>query len=347
VFGTDVEHLRACVRSVARQTYRDWEHILVDDGSPDDLVNVVAPYLAAEPRLRLVRQRNGGVCNARNNGFAVASPESAYVLFLDADDCPRPEMLAVLVAYLDAHPAAGMAFCERTHIDEDDRPLDARLQTPIPRHVPDRFGVRQLAPEEPRTPFVSIFAYSVIVPSISLLRRSVYIAAGGWDETIRIQLFDDTDLFLRMALRAEVHYVPRDLSLRRQHAQAVTTTTPSAAWAERTAEHFASWLRGAGLSAQQRTLVRAAWDFREGRLLPYLYLTWARDAVRRRSFIEAGKQTYRGMRQAVRYRVRGGQPAMMAAALMAAPRATAAPAGSPADRTADTLNASFANARHR
>jgi cellulose synthase/poly-beta-1,6-N-acetylglucosamine synthase-like glycosyltransferase len=323
------------IESVRAQTITDWEHILVDDGSPDDLVGVVAPYLAVEPRLRLIRQPNSGVCSARNNGFAAASPESAYVLFLDADDCPRPEMLAVLVAYLDAHPAAGMAFCERTHIDENDRPVDARLQTPIPRYVPGRFGVRQLAPEEPRTPFVSIFAYSVIVPSISLLRRSVYMAAGGWDETIRIQLFDDTDLFLRVALRAEVHYVPRDLSLRRLHAQAVTKTTTPAAWTERTAEHFARWLRGEGLSPEQRALVRAAWEFREGRLLPYLYLRWACEALRHRAVLDAGKQMYRGIRQTVRYRTRQGRPPVMAAAVMAAPRSPAAPADTPAGRSTD------------
>src|SRR5262249_33469218 len=109
------------VESVRRQTFAAWEHVVVDDGSTDDSAAVVTSLLASEPRLRLIRQANGGMSDARNNGFRACSPSSRYLLFLDADDCLEPGMLETLYRHLELHPEAGMAYCDHVHIDEQDR----------------------------------------------------------------------------------------------------------------------------------------------------------------------------------------------------------------------------------
>src|SRR4051812_33422066 len=106
--------------SVFDQSYRDWEHIVVDDGSRDESAASVARLLPGEPRLRLIRQDNGGCARARNVGFDACSRDSEYLLFLDADDCLEPHMLKTMVDYLDAHPDVGMAYCDFGLIDEQD-----------------------------------------------------------------------------------------------------------------------------------------------------------------------------------------------------------------------------------
>ena len=78
-------YLAACVKSVAEQPGpRDWECILVDDGSTDTSGQICDVLAAEIPGLRVLHQQNGGLANARNTGLAAAKGE--WGLFLDSDD---------------------------------------------------------------------------------------------------------------------------------------------------------------------------------------------------------------------------------------------------------------------
>jgi len=76
--------IREAVESVQKQTFADWELIVVDDGSPDDLAIIVREMMANDDRIRLVSQKNQGVAVARNKGLSLIKGE--YVCFLDSDD---------------------------------------------------------------------------------------------------------------------------------------------------------------------------------------------------------------------------------------------------------------------
>jgi glycosyltransferase involved in cell wall biosynthesis len=89
--------IEQCIASIARQTFRDHELLLVDDGSPDGTPDVLRQALARDPLLAargrvLVLAENGGVCAARNAGIDAALGQ--YVAFLDYDDMWQPEYLA-------------------------------------------------------------------------------------------------------------------------------------------------------------------------------------------------------------------------------------------------------------
>lgn len=85
-------YLAACVESILRQTFADWELILVDDGSADRSGQLCEKYAAADPRVHALRRANGGVSRARNTGLDAATGE--YVTFVDADDQLLPGFLA-------------------------------------------------------------------------------------------------------------------------------------------------------------------------------------------------------------------------------------------------------------
>ncbi len=77
-------YLRQCVDSVLNQSWRDFELILVDDGSPDKCPQICDEYAAMDARVKVIHKANGGSSDARNAGIRAASGE--YGLFLDSDD---------------------------------------------------------------------------------------------------------------------------------------------------------------------------------------------------------------------------------------------------------------------
>lgn len=91
-------YLRRCVDSILCQTFRDFELILVDDGSPDRCGEICEEYAAAHPLIHVIHQKNGGLSAARNSGidWAFANSESQYLAFVDSDDWVAPEYLEML-----------------------------------------------------------------------------------------------------------------------------------------------------------------------------------------------------------------------------------------------------------
>lgn len=77
-------YISECVNSVLKQSFKDYEIILVNDGSIDDSFNICLNYSKKHENVRLINQQNGGLSSARNAGINQA--EGDYLLFLDGDD---------------------------------------------------------------------------------------------------------------------------------------------------------------------------------------------------------------------------------------------------------------------
>ena len=77
-------YINHCVDSILAQTYRDFELILVDDGSPDNCGKICDEYAKKDSRVKVIHKVNGGVSSARNMGLDNAKGE--WITFIDADD---------------------------------------------------------------------------------------------------------------------------------------------------------------------------------------------------------------------------------------------------------------------
>ena len=77
-------YLRVCVDSILSQTFRDFELILVDDGSPDQCPAICDAYAEKDPRVTVIHQPNGGPARARKTGLLASTGE--YIVFVDGDD---------------------------------------------------------------------------------------------------------------------------------------------------------------------------------------------------------------------------------------------------------------------
>lgn len=85
------QYLPACIESVLKQTYSDWELLLVDDGSTDGSAQVCDEYARQDSRICVFHKENGGVCSARN--LAIDNMAGEFCIMLDSDDLIHPSLL--------------------------------------------------------------------------------------------------------------------------------------------------------------------------------------------------------------------------------------------------------------
>ena len=198
--------LPIALESVASQTFDDWQVLLVDDGSTDDTVQVVAPFMERfGPKIKFIQQENRGLPAARNTAIRASTTE--FLALLDADDVWLPCRLEESVNVLRERPQAGLAYGGITRIDQDGSPIGTFMGNP--RHAEGR-----IAPQ--------VYMRKVDLPCPTLtFRRSCIQQVGLFDETLRAT--EDRDLCLRIALRYEVAVVPRVIACYRVSPNSMTT----------------------------------------------------------------------------------------------------------------------------
>ena len=111
------KYIRRCVESILAQGFRDYELILVDDGSPDCSGAICDEYAARDPRIRVIHKENGGLSSARNAGIDVSSGE--YLFFMDSDDIIHPDTLRILYECI-GKTGAEISVGEFTRFSEED-----------------------------------------------------------------------------------------------------------------------------------------------------------------------------------------------------------------------------------
>src|SRR3954469_9176089 len=95
-------YLADAIESVLGQTFGDLELIIVDDGSPDSTFDIAADYARRDRRIRLFRQSNGGIANARN--YAMRMATGSLFAILDSDDVWLPSYLERQLQWLSNNP---------------------------------------------------------------------------------------------------------------------------------------------------------------------------------------------------------------------------------------------------
>lgn len=120
------KYLDRCVKSVLHQSFRDFELILVDDGSPDSCPGLCDEYAEKDSRIHVIHQKNGGLSAARNAGldWVMENSDSRWVTFLDGDDWIHRDFLSALYSAAQA-PQVGISVCgfERVKEKVEDGPL--------------------------------------------------------------------------------------------------------------------------------------------------------------------------------------------------------------------------------
>jgi glycosyltransferase involved in cell wall biosynthesis len=173
------------IESVLAQTYRQWELLLVDDGSTDASTEIALRYAAAHPQkikyLAHDGRQNRGASASRNLGIRHAAGE--YIAFLDADDVYLPGKLEAQVPLLDAHPDVGMTYAATEYwCSWSGRPEDAGRDWTW-RH----YGAEPNTVVQPPLMLTTFLRRRHTVPCMGsvLARRAAIEQVGGWEESFR------------------------------------------------------------------------------------------------------------------------------------------------------------------
>lgn len=163
-YGT---YLREAVESVLGQNYRDWELIIVNDGSTDCSVSEAKRLIAENPQapITLIEQDRQGLSIARNTGISRCATE--YILPLDADDKLHPAMLEKCVALLDANPGIGIAYTDWQY-----------------------FGLRHDICAAPEYDFHRLCHKGNLFVCAALMRREAWAKTGGFNPNMAMGLED-------------------------------------------------------------------------------------------------------------------------------------------------------------
>lgn len=223
----------AAIASVQAQTFRDWELVVIDDGSTDASAEIVEEALRDDPRIRLVDNRGGpvhGAAAARNLGMRRA--EGELIAFLDADDLYEPGKLADEVALLASHPEAAMVYGPALWWRDGDDSWSWR--EPMRREAGKLHRPTLLL----RKVIVS-GDWQVPCTCCVLIRRAAIDRVGGFDE--RFRLYEDQTLWAKLFMLLPVYVHDRCHARYRQHAG---STSAAAAKAGEYAQHANHSARG-------------------------------------------------------------------------------------------------------
>jgi glycosyltransferase involved in cell wall biosynthesis len=194
-------YLNEAIDSILSQTYRNFEFIIINDGSTDRTKDILNSY--NDKRLRIIHQPNYGVSESKNR--AIKLSKGIYLAIQDADDISLENRLEIQVGFLESHPeiAAVASFNEQIY---PHRPRF--IQTNIWPTKPDRETLLQ---------------GNCMCHGSTMFRRSVFDIIGMYD--VSLKWAHDYDLFLRISERFKLAIIPQVLYKLRMHPNSLSRTS--------------------------------------------------------------------------------------------------------------------------
>jgi glycosyltransferase involved in cell wall biosynthesis len=175
------QYVGDAIQSVLDQTYRNFEIIVIDDGSTDNSREVIGRFGNS---IRAIYQQNQGLSAARNTGISAA--KGAYIGVLDADDMYEPDFMSTMVSLLQDHPDANGIYCGYQFVDHWNNPLPQIEARSVP---PDRLHQ-------------ALVDGNFLVPESMFVRRYCYEVIGFFDESLRA--LEDLDMWLRITSQCKI-----------------------------------------------------------------------------------------------------------------------------------------------
>lgn len=240
------QYVAEAIESILAQTFREFEFVIVDDGSTDGSLAIVRQYESQDPRVRVIARPNTGIVGALNDGLAIARGE--FIARMDADDVSTPKRLRVQLEAISRSSnlvAVGGGWKPRG---------PAGQLGPQARMFVDHISIEKS--------LLLGNGIAMLHPTV-MMRRSAVVEVGGYRQHIR-NAHEDLDLFLRLARIGRLGNLKDVLLHWRRHELSNTATATKS---ERSAEAVESILQEA--YAARGMSYPPDWDGERRRLDPF------------------------------------------------------------------------------
>ncbi|TCD07736.1 glycosyltransferase family 2 protein [Pedobacter frigidisoli] len=168
--------------SVINQTYKDWELIIVDDGSKDKTKYIITSFLK-DSRIKYLYQENGKQGKARNLGLEIS--KGAYISFLDADDKWIPNKLSMQIEFMRNNQKIDLLFSQGYNLEDGSiSNLDVKI-----KNIWDKNDLEDFLNQN-QIPILSV-----------LMKKEAIMKVGGFSESISIQNVEDYHLWLKLLVK--------------------------------------------------------------------------------------------------------------------------------------------------
>jgi glycosyltransferase involved in cell wall biosynthesis len=191
--------IEAAIESILAQDYPAIEYLVVDGGSTDGSLDILRRY---GERVRWICEPDAGQADAINKGVRMTRGE--VLAWLNADDLYAPHAVSRAIRALQAHPEAALVYGHAELIDCEGRLIEACAYV-------EPFNLRRL-----------IHYGDFIMQPATFFRREAFLDVGGLDTSLHYCL--DYDLWIKLALRYPVHYLPEVLARARIYPQTKTAS---------------------------------------------------------------------------------------------------------------------------
>ena len=198
-----IDYIKEAIESVLIQNYRNFELVIINDGSTDNTEEVILGF--KDERIRYFRQENCGLAATHNVGIKQSRGE--FIIKLDSDDMMMPDFIARHLQEFENHPDTDLVYCDDCLIDENSKPI--RL-IERPEYTDRKFLIRDL--------FHCGFP---VVPFRTCIRRSAFDKIGFFDEELLVG--EDYDMMRRFVKHGlKIHHLNGALYLRRMTSNSLS-----------------------------------------------------------------------------------------------------------------------------
>ncbi len=196
------EFIRPAIESILNQTFKDFEFLIINDGSKDDCRKIIDEYSKKDKRIRLVSRENKGLVASLNEGISLAKGE--YIARMDSDDISTPNRLDAEVEFLDMHRSVGLVGSNYTIIDE--KTEEPKVTTNVFTHPEDLKATQFISNQ---------YGHGSVMMRAAIARK-----AGGYNPDVGH--VEDYDLWTRINRMSDIANIREPLYLYRSVASGVT-----------------------------------------------------------------------------------------------------------------------------
>ena len=199
------KYLATAIESVLQQTFRDFELIIINDGSRDKTLDIINSF--NDPRIKLISRENRGIVSTLNEGLEIA--KGKYVARMDGDDICEPNRFEEQYNFLETHPKIGLVVSTVELIDENDESLN--IIWPEDREAITEKQIRENMPKN------NCIAHPAIMIRSKIIKKYKYHNQKNGE---------DYDLWLRiLSDNIVIHKINKPLLRYRLHSQSLTQTS--------------------------------------------------------------------------------------------------------------------------